>query len=86
VAGRRAAGRSPHRDDQWLLGEDLVVAPELRQGAVRREAWLPPGRWQWQGAGPAVEGARVVEVEAPLEVLPYWTRHGTSPLAAAPGG
>jgi len=42
--------------DQFLLGQDVLVAPILEpstreDGAVERALWLPPGRWQalWTG-------------------------------------
>jgi alpha-glucosidase (family GH31 glycosyl hydrolase) len=31
--------------DEYLLGDDLLVAPVLDQGAKTRKLWLPPGRW-----------------------------------------
>jgi alpha-D-xyloside xylohydrolase len=81
-----AAGRGPHADSQWLLGEDVVVAPVLERGATSRAAWLPPGSWQWQGSGPEVAGGREVVVDAPVDTLPWWTRSGTSPLAPEDAG
>jgi alpha-D-xyloside xylohydrolase len=32
-------------DDQFRLGEDLLVIPLLRPGQTERRAWLPPGGW-----------------------------------------
>jgi alpha-glucosidase (family GH31 glycosyl hydrolase) len=81
-----AAGRGPHADSQWLLGEDVVVAPVLERGATSRAAWLPPGSWQWQGSGPEVAGGREVVVDAPVDTLPWWTRSGTSPLVPEDAG
>jgi alpha-glucosidase (family GH31 glycosyl hydrolase) len=31
--------------DEYLLGDDLLAAPVLDQGAKTRKLWLPPGRW-----------------------------------------
>ena len=61
-------------DDQFMVGDDLLVAPVLVQGATRRRVRLPPGSWaDQQGRGP-FQGPGDLEVEAPLEVLPYFRR------------
>ena len=72
--------RSPRADDQWLLGEDLLVAPVMRRGAVKRKVWLPRGCWQREGAGDRMRGGRNVSADAPLERLPWFVRCGTHPL------
>jgi alpha-D-xyloside xylohydrolase len=68
-------------EDQWLLGEDVLVAPVLC--GTTRMVVLPPGRW-WPLAGGAVlDGGRIVQVEAPLAHLPVYVRDGAIlPLAA----
>ena len=33
-------------DDQYLLGDSLLVAPILDKGAVKRDIYLPKGNWQ----------------------------------------
>jgi hypothetical protein len=33
------------RDDSFLFGRDLLVAPVLRDGAERRGLYLPKGAW-----------------------------------------
>ncbi|XP_018014655.1 uncharacterized protein LOC108671600 isoform X2 [Hyalella azteca] len=32
--------------DQWIVGEDLMVAPVLKRGARSRDIYLPPGIWK----------------------------------------
>jgi alpha-glucosidase (family GH31 glycosyl hydrolase) len=79
------------RDDEFLLGPDLLAAPVLAPGAVTREVYLPRGEWidlwragNWDSAagafvlGPTavVGGARTVIVPAPLEELPLFVRAG----------
>jgi alpha-glucosidase (family GH31 glycosyl hydrolase) len=66
--------------DQFLLGEDVLVAPVLDPGATRREVHLPPGRWQSIGPGMAtavteVTGTGTVqEIPVTLATLPVWLR------------
>jgi alpha-D-xyloside xylohydrolase len=71
---------NPHNDDEWLLGTDVLVAPVLNEGATEREVYLPDGCWQLHGEGPDLDGRSTIVVDAPLEVLPWFTRCGTSPL------
>ena len=62
---------------QYLLGDDLLVAPILEPagagGRAGRSVWLPPGEWQdlWTGrihAGPALVGAACALHEFPVFV------------------
>ncbi len=68
----------PHRgyveiDDQFLLGTSILVAPVLVKGATARRIIIPPGRWIGDD-GTSVSGPTVIEVEAPLERLPWYRR------------
>ncbi len=64
--------------DEWLIGDSLLVAPILEEGARRREVRLPAGEWEEIGAGngggPAFRGPSTVEAEAPLERIPAYRR------------
>lgn len=75
-----AAEGNPHNDDQWMLGPDLLVAPVLEEGARSREVWLPSGCWQLHGEGEHLQGPGLVNVDAPLELLPWFVRCGTAPI------
>uniref|UniRef100_A0AAV2L0V5 Glycosyl hydrolase family 31 C-terminal domain-containing protein n=1 Tax=Knipowitschia caucasica TaxID=637954 RepID=A0AAV2L0V5_KNICA len=35
-------------DDQFLIGDELLVAPVVERGAVHRDIYLPDGGFQWQ--------------------------------------
>jgi len=63
--------------DQYLYGEDLLVAPVWRTGAREREVYLPEGRWEdfWD-AGTVHEGPATVRVAAPLDRIPVFVREG----------
>jgi alpha-glucosidase (family GH31 glycosyl hydrolase) len=76
------AARSPRADDQWLLGENVLVAPVLEEGATSRPVLFPSGCWRLEGKGPKINGGRELEVQAPLDRLPWLVRCGTSPLGA----
>jgi len=70
-------------DDEFLLGEALLVAPVLDEGAASREVLLPPGEWfAWESS---VLHAGNLRISAPvtLESMPLYARAGTIlPLAA----
>jgi len=65
-------------DDQFLLGPDILVAPVVQRDALRRRVVFPPGRWENEH-GSMVDGPQVVDVEAPLEVLPWFRRVEVDP-------
>lgn len=65
------------RDDQFLLGPSLLVAPVVDSGARARVVALPPGRWvDFDTGAPVGEGPAEVTVDAPLERLPLLARAG----------
>ncbi|XP_075995350.1 SITS-binding protein [Genypterus blacodes] len=35
-------------DDQFLIGDEVLVAPVVQKGAVQRDIYLPDGGFQWQ--------------------------------------
>jgi len=66
--------------DQHFLGDDLLVAPVLTEGAETREVVFPPGRWHslltagtWDGGS---TGATLT-VPAPLGAAPVFGRGGS---------
>ncbi len=59
--------------DQFLLGEEIMVAPVLEKGATRRMVVFPPGRWRGDDGQP-VTGPVTQTIEAQLTRLPWWRR------------
>jgi alpha-glucosidase len=64
-------------EDAFLLGEALMVCPIVEEGMRSRQVILPKGRWYsfWDDA--PLEGARQVNLEAPLEQIPVLVRAGS---------
>jgi alpha-glucosidase len=62
--------------DQYLWGDDLLVAPVTRDGARAWSAYLPAGGWYDFWTQQRFEGGRGVQVEAPLDRLPLFAREG----------
>ena len=58
--------------DQFMMGEELMVAPVLAKGALSRKVVLPPGRWRGDD-GRTFDGPASITVETPLQRLPHFT-------------
>ena len=57
--------------DEFMIGDDLLVAPVFEKGAVSREVTLPPGKWR-DASGTVREGPAKIKVAAPLGRPPYF--------------
>ena len=74
------------QDSQYLLGENLLVAPVIEEGATTRRVWFPPGAWFSFWNNQRYDGPGFHEVPAPLEEIPLFVRGGAIlPLLAEPG-
>lgn len=64
-------------DDQYLLGQDLLVAPVLEPGIEERAVYLPSGEWYdlWTGRS-APSGWNTVK--APIDRIPVFVRGGAA--------
>ena len=57
---------------EFFVGEHVLAAPVIEEGARFQEVYLPAGTWLDLGTGRVYEGERRVVVEAPLERLPLF--------------
>ena len=57
--------------DEFMMGDDLLVAPVMEKGAKSRKVVVPPGRWRADD-GQEVVGPCVIEVPVSLSRLPYF--------------
>ncbi len=64
--------------DQFMAGNDLVVAPILKPGATSRRLRLPAGRWIQLWTGEEAEGRRWLRGRGPLGQPPAYYRAGSS--------
>lgn len=60
--------------DQYMIGEDLLVAPVLHQGATSRSVYLPAGKWVNVWDGSTTTGGQEVTVQAPIGRPPVFHR------------
>ena len=61
--------------DQFLLGDGLLVAPQVVKGAKTRKVRIPPGAWRGDD-GESVVGPKELEVATPISRLPHFVRSG----------
>mgnify|MGYP000938535708 CR=1 FL=1 len=63
-------------EDEYFLGESLIVAPMLTPG-TKRTVYLPEGDWVDFWSGMPIEGCRAFEVNSPLDHIPVFARKGS---------
>jgi alpha-glucosidase len=63
-------------DDEFMVGDDLLVAPIVKADVSRRLVYLPKGRWFDYWTNKTYEGGTMISVEAPLETVPMFVRAG----------
>lgn len=62
--------------EQFLVGENLLVAPVTRVGQNLKKAYLPAGKWLDLNTETVYDGGQTVVVDAPLDRLPMFLRNG----------
>jgi alpha-glucosidase len=63
-------------DDTFLLGDNLLVAPALQEGACERELTLPSGTWFNLWDDTRQEGPAMVKLPSPIDRIPVLARGG----------
>lgn len=64
------------RDDQYLFGSELMVAPILDDSG-RRQIYLPRGKWVDYWTGRVYLGPTLINYHAGLDTLPLFVRGGS---------
>lgn len=66
-----------HFVSEFLLGESILAAPVLEQGAVTRHIYLPRGTWTDGNTKATIYGPKwIMNYPAPLHILPHFIRRG----------
>lgn len=63
-------------DDQFMVGDDLLLAPIMKPDVTRRLVYLPAGTWYDYWTNKKLAGGTMIRVEAPLDVVPMFVRGG----------
>ena len=65
-------------EDQFMLGSELLVAPVLAPGVEARSVYLPEGRrWRNVWTQHVHAGGEVIDVAAPLDIVPLFVAEGS---------
>ena len=59
--------------DQFMMGDNLLVAPVMEKGVKSRKVVLPPGKWKADD-GQIHTGPAEIEIPTPLSRLPHFVR------------
>lgn len=66
-------------EDSFLLGPDVLIAPILEAGRRMRRVYLPgPSQWTDSSTGSVYQGGNWIDVDAPIERIPVFTRVGSA--------
>jgi alpha-glucosidase len=63
-------------DDQFMIGDDLLLAPVVKPDVTRRLVYLPAGTWYDYWTNKKYNGGTMISVEAPLDMVPMFVRGG----------
>jgi alpha-glucosidase len=63
-------------DDEFMIGDDLLVAPILKPNLTQRPVYLPSGIWYDFWTNQRYFGGRMISVNSPLETVPMFVRGG----------
>lgn len=63
---------------EYLLGQDLLVAPVYEEGATTRTLYLPQDNWINLWTGEKVAACGEITVEAPIGKIPVFYREGSA--------
>lgn len=64
-------------DDQFLFGEELLVAPVVEEGVTYRKVYLPKGNWlDYNNPKKNFKGRQSIDYDTPLDVIPMFVKEG----------
>ena len=65
-------------DDQFLFGEELLIAPVLKKGERVKRVYLPDGEWiDFNNKKTVYLGGQTVAYQAPLSTIPIFVKKGS---------
>lgn len=64
-------------NDEFLLGEQLLIAPVVTQGTTKRMVYLPKGSWYDFFSGKEYQGNSYYLIDAPIDTCPVFAKAGS---------
>ncbi len=65
-----------NRNDEFMLGDRMLIAPVVEQGAREKMVYLPEGLWYDYWTGEKMEGGCFFVRKAPLDLCPIYVKAG----------
>ena len=76
--GENSAPAYAEVKDEYLWGDNVLVAPVMTKGARSRKVLFPAGQWiDWSNPSLKYSGGTTATVKAPLDKLPLFVRAGS---------
>ena len=66
-----------NNNNEFLVGENLLVAPVTEQGVTCRTVYLPAGEWYDYWTGEKIEGESYILAKAPLDTCLMYVKAGS---------
>ncbi len=67
---------SYYRNEEYLFGDHLLIAPVVQEGQREKKVYLPAGDWYFNWNNACFKGLQEVTVPAPLEQIPIFIKSG----------
>ncbi|MEQ6122102.1 glycoside hydrolase family 31 protein [Reichenbachiella sp. MALMAid0571] len=64
------------REEEFMLGDNILVIPVSEAGAKNRKVYLPEGDWYCYWTDKKYKGKTEIEVETPLNQIPLFVKAG----------
>ena len=65
------------REDEFIVGDNLMVCPVVEEGATERLMYIPKGSWYFYWDNECYEGPGETKILTPLHQVPLFVRAGT---------
>ena len=61
-------------DDQFMVGNEILVAPIVDENTYQRDIYLPVGSWIYSNGTEYKGPLRLTSFPAPIDIVPYFIR------------
>jgi alpha-glucosidase len=65
------------RQDEFTYGDKILVCPVMEPGQLKRNVYLPKGKWFNFWTFEVLDGGKEVTVDTPLETIPLFVKAGS---------
>lgn len=66
-----------NREEEFLLGENLLICPVSKEGVKSRVMYLPEGEWYNFWSDEVISGRREITVATPIDQIPLFVKAGS---------